>query len=75
MGVEFCTSVERVDRDWLWRELAQHAYWAKYRTRSMFDKQLDTAWRVVGAYDAGDGAALPNFRRASGFFAPPRAIR
>jgi hypothetical protein len=44
-----------VDRDWLWHELADHAYWAKYRTREMFDQQqLDAAWRVVGAYDTAD---------------------
>lgn len=63
MGVEFCTRVDRVDRDWLWRELADHAYWAKYRTRGMFEQQLDSAWRVVGAYDAGDGRMV-GFSRA-----------
>ncbi|MCV7315834.1 GNAT family N-acetyltransferase [Mycolicibacillus parakoreensis] len=53
--VEFSTAVARVDRDWLWQELTAHTYWAKYRTRGMFDRQLDTAWRVVGAYRAADG--------------------
>lgn len=53
--VEFSTAVARVDRDWLWQELTAHTYWAKYRTRAMFDRQLDTAWRIVGAYRVGDG--------------------
>lgn len=63
MGVEFCTRADRVDRDWLWRELADHAYWAKYCTRGIFEQQLDTAWRIVGAYDAGDGRMV-GFSRA-----------
>ncbi|HEU0191932.1 MAG TPA: GNAT family N-acetyltransferase [Mycobacterium sp.] len=54
-GVEFSTAVARVDRDWLWHELIEYSYWAKYRTRAMFDEQLDNAWRVVGAYRTVDG--------------------
>ncbi|KGI70223.1 GNAT family N-acetyltransferase [Mycolicibacterium rufum] len=61
--VEFDTSVDRVDREWIWQELVDHAYWAKYRTREMFDRQLDTAWRLVGAYDASQGRML-GFARA-----------
>lgn len=62
-GVEYSADVDRVDRDWLWRELTEHAYWAKYRTREMYDRQLDDAWRVVGAYDTGD-ARMVGFCRA-----------
>jgi GNAT superfamily N-acetyltransferase len=54
-GVDFSTFDERLDRDWLWRELTEHAYWAKYRTRDMFEQQLDSAWRIVGAYRTADG--------------------
>ncbi|WP_238159047.1 GNAT family N-acetyltransferase [Mycobacterium sp. MFM001] len=54
-GIDFSTVAARLDRDWLWRELTQHAYWAKYRTRAMFERQLDNAWRTVGAYRAADG--------------------
>lgn len=43
--VEFSTSLERVDRDWLWGELATKVYWGKNRDRAMFDRQLDLAWR------------------------------
>lgn len=53
--VNFSSFSARLDRDWLWNELTQHAYWAKYRTRAMFEQQLDTAWRVVGAYRVLDG--------------------
>jgi GNAT superfamily N-acetyltransferase len=61
--VDFSTAGARVDRDWLWRELTEHTYWAKYRTRAMFDRQLDDAWRVVGAYRV-DGGAMVGFCRA-----------
>lgn len=54
-GVDFSAAGARLDRDWLWHELTEHAYWAKYRTRDMFEQQLDSAWRVVGAYRAVDG--------------------
>ncbi|MEB3019847.1 GNAT family N-acetyltransferase [[Mycobacterium] crassicus] len=57
-GVEFSADGARVDRDWLWNELVAQTYWAKYRTRAMFDRQLDHAWRVVGAYRADDGAMI-----------------
>lgn len=63
VDVEFCTNVDRVDRNWLWHELAEYAYWAKYRTREMFEQQLDAAWRVVGAYDTVDGRMV-GFSRA-----------
>ncbi|MEZ0382408.1 GNAT family N-acetyltransferase [Mycobacterium sp. pW045] len=56
--VEFSTASARVDRDWLWHELTEHTYWAKYRTRAMFDRQLDEAWRLVGAYRSDDGAMV-----------------
>ncbi|MGV0749351.1 GNAT family N-acetyltransferase [Mycolicibacter minnesotensis] len=64
-GVEFSTDVARVDRDWLWNELVEHTYWAKYRTRAMFDVQLDSAWRMVGAYRADDGAMIGFCRAVS----------
>jgi GNAT superfamily N-acetyltransferase len=54
-GVDISAVGARLDREWLWHELTEHAYWAKYRTRDMFEQQLDNAWRVVGAYRAVDG--------------------
>lgn len=59
--VAFSTSIDRVDRDWLWGELENKVYWAKARTRAMFERQVDTAWRVVGAYQ---GDSMVGFCRA-----------
>jgi len=56
--VVYSTDGARLDRDWLWHELTEHTYWAKYRTRAMFDRQLDHAWRMVGAYRVDDGAMV-----------------
>lgn len=56
--IEFSTSLDRVDRDWLWGELETKVYWAKARTRAMFERQLEGAWRVVGAYRRSDGAMV-----------------
>lgn len=63
MNIEFSTDLERVQRNWLWQELNEHTYWAKYRDRTMFDEQLDFAWRVVGAYDSSN-AQMVGFARA-----------
>ncbi|MGV0625494.1 GNAT family N-acetyltransferase [Mycolicibacter minnesotensis] len=64
-GVDYSSDGARVDRDWLWNELVEHTYWAKYRTRELFDRQLDGAWRVVGAYRAHDGAMVGFCRAVS----------
>ena len=53
----------RVDRDVLWAFLSQEAYWGRWRTRSVVEQQLDTAWRVVGVYQASAGAMV-GFARA-----------
>ena len=42
----------RVDRDAVWDFLSTQAYWGRFRTRADFEKQLASAWRVVGAYEA-----------------------
>lgn len=63
MRTDFSTDLARVQRNWLWQELTEHTYWAKYRTRTMFDQQLESAWRVVGAYDSSDGQMV-GFARA-----------
>jgi GNAT superfamily N-acetyltransferase len=53
----------RVDRDMLWAFLSQEAYWGRWRTRSVVEQQLDSAWRVVGVYQAGAGEMV-GFARA-----------
>jgi hypothetical protein len=53
----------RVDRDTLWQFLSTEAYWGRWRTRSVVEQQLDSAWRVVGVYDRASGAMI-GFARA-----------
>ncbi|MBN9101881.1 MULTISPECIES: GNAT family N-acetyltransferase [unclassified Pseudonocardia] len=53
---------ERVDRDAVWRYLSTDAYWGRWRTREDVEKQIDGAWRIVGAYDL-DGRTV-GFARA-----------
>ncbi|SEG78281.1 Ribosomal protein S18 acetylase RimI [Saccharopolyspora kobensis] len=56
-------SRDRVDRDAVWDFLTTQAYWGKWRTREQFERQVDQAWRVVGAYRKSDGGQL-GFARA-----------
>jgi GNAT superfamily N-acetyltransferase len=51
----------RVDLDVLWRFLSTEAYWGRWRTRADVERQLQTAWRVVGAYS---GDEMVGFARA-----------
>ena len=53
----------RVDRDTLWQFLSTEAYWGRWRTRSVVEQQLDSAWRVVGVYESPSGAMI-GFARA-----------
>lgn len=53
----------RIDADAAWAFLSTEAYWAKSRTREMFDSQLASAWRLVGAY-VRDTGAMVGFARA-----------
>lgn len=62
-GYEFDDDPVRVDRDLVWGFLSQHAYWGRWRDRSVVERQLDGAWRVVGGY-AVDTGAMVGFARA-----------
>ena len=53
----------RVDRDALWAFLSREAYWGRWRSRADLEHQLDSAWRVVGAYETGSGR-MAGFARA-----------
>jgi N-acetyltransferase len=54
----------RIDRGAVVAFLTTQAYWATWRTAEDINDQLDSAWRVVGAYDqAGD---MVGFARAFG---------
>ena len=54
----------RVDRDAVWSFLAEQAYWGRWRTRLDVERQLDSAWRLVGVYEAGSGGRMVGFARA-----------
>jgi GNAT superfamily N-acetyltransferase len=52
----------RIDREVVWQFLSTEAYWGRWRERADLEKQLDSAWRMVGAYDST--SALVGFARA-----------
>jgi GNAT superfamily N-acetyltransferase len=54
---------KRVDLDAVWAFLSTAAYWGQWRTREQVAAQVDSAWRVVGAYDRSTGAQV-GFARA-----------
>jgi GNAT superfamily N-acetyltransferase len=54
---------DRVDRDAVWAFLSTEAYWGKWRTRDVLERQLDNAWRVAAAYHKPTGK-LVGFARA-----------
>jgi GNAT superfamily N-acetyltransferase len=60
-GPEIDTDPARVDRDVVWEYLSTRAYWGRWRTRADVETQLDSAWRVAGAYRDG---AMVGFARA-----------
>lgn len=60
---EFDDDPARVDRDAVWEFLATEAYWERWRTRAVVEHQLDTAWRVAGAYETATGRQV-GFARA-----------
>ena len=50
MNYEVSDDPTRIDRDAVWRMLSTEAYWGLWRERDDLERQLDGAWRVVGAY-------------------------
>ena len=54
----------RIPRDAVWSWLSTEAYWGRWRSRADIEAQLDSAWRVVGAYRAGTDE-LVGFARAA----------
>ncbi|WP_150951638.1 GNAT family N-acetyltransferase [Microbacterium testaceum] len=63
MTYEIDDAPERIDRDTVWQWLSTEAYWGRWRSRADVEKQLDGAWRVVGAYHRDTGE-LVGFARA-----------
>lgn len=62
-GYELDDDPDRIDRDVVWEYLSKEAYWGRWRDRSVVERQIDGAWRVVGAYGAG-GGGMVGFARA-----------
>jgi GNAT superfamily N-acetyltransferase len=60
---ELDDDVARIDGDAAWRYLSTEAYWGRFRTRGDFSRQLASAWRVVGVYEAATGRMV-GFARA-----------
>jgi GNAT superfamily N-acetyltransferase len=53
----------RVDRAVVTRFLTTEAYWGRWRRREEIERQLDAAWRVLGAYQRSTGEMV-GFARA-----------
>jgi GNAT superfamily N-acetyltransferase len=53
----------RIQPDAVWAWLSTEAYWGRHRTRADVDRQLATAWRVVGVYRTDTGEQV-GFARA-----------
>jgi GNAT superfamily N-acetyltransferase len=62
-GYELDDDPRRVDRDAVWAFLSEHAYWGRWRTRDVVERQLDASWRVVGGYQQATGRMVA-FARA-----------
>jgi GNAT superfamily N-acetyltransferase len=68
-GYEFDDDPHRVDIDLVWEFLSAQAYWARWRTRDVFEQQMRSAWRVVGAYESSSGTQVGFARAFSDGFA------
>jgi GNAT superfamily N-acetyltransferase len=60
---EFDDNPSRVDPDVVWHFLSEQAYWGKWRTKDVVQRQIDASWRVVGVYDKHT-KAMVGFARA-----------
>jgi GNAT superfamily N-acetyltransferase len=61
-GYELDDDLDRIDRDAVCAFLQHEAYWGKWRSREVIERQIASAWRVVGVY-VGSGAQV-GFARA-----------
>ena len=65
MEYELDDDPARLDRDAVWQWLSTDAYWGRWRARADLEAQLDSAWRVVGAYRADTGEQIAFARAVS----------
>lgn len=66
---EYDDNPERIELDVVWGYLSSEAYWGRWRNRDIVEKQIRSAWRVVGAYERGTGAQVGFARAFSDGFA------
>jgi GNAT superfamily N-acetyltransferase len=62
MPYEFDDDPDRIQPDVIWDFMSREAYWGRWRSRDDLDRQLASAWRVVGCYD--DAGHMVGFARA-----------
>jgi GNAT superfamily N-acetyltransferase len=55
--------------DVLWGFLSTEAYWGRWRTRDIVERQVNSAWRVVGAYEQSSGSMVGFLRAVSDGYA------
>jgi GNAT superfamily N-acetyltransferase len=60
---ELSDDPRRVDVDTVWSFLSTQAYWGRWRSRTDLERQLASAWRVVGVFHRDTGR-LVGFARA-----------
>jgi GNAT superfamily N-acetyltransferase len=55
----------RIDIDVVWGFLSNEAYWNRWRSFEEVARQWREGWRVIGVYDASNGAMLGGARAIS----------
>jgi GNAT superfamily N-acetyltransferase len=60
---DFDADPARIDVDVVWSFLSTQAYWGRWRSRDDVQRQLSSAWRVIGAYQRDTGRMI-GFARA-----------
>jgi GNAT superfamily N-acetyltransferase len=60
---EFSDDPRRIDVDTVWSFLSTQAYWGRWRSRTDVERQLSSAWRVVGVFHRSSGRMV-GFARA-----------
>jgi GNAT superfamily N-acetyltransferase len=60
---EFDDDPRRIDVDTVWAFLSTQAYWGRWRSRADVERQLSSAWRVVGVFQRDTGRMV-GFARA-----------
>ncbi|WP_167045012.1 GNAT family N-acetyltransferase [Salinibacterium sp. ZJ454] len=63
MDYDLSDDPDRIDVDAVWEFLSTEAYWGRSRSRNDVERQVEGAWRVVAAFEAGTNT-LVGFARA-----------